>query len=94
MFDKVDGFVRGYDGTKKDAIYDRIRYLIELGSGITYVFYHSYAKIKIDFDDDLSLEETFYLHLDHIEYAMILSKFSMKIKVTTIYNIFLEKCSY
>ena len=54
MFDKVDGFIRYYDGTrylvpfglkKYDAILDRIRYLIGLKAGITYVFY---PKIKID----------------------------------------------
>ena len=44
IFDKVDGFIRVYDGTihsvlfafeKHDAIYNRIRYLIELIDGIT-----------------------------------------------------------
>ena len=67
MVDKEDGFIRDYDGTrylvlsgleKYKAIFDRIRYLIGLKSGIRYVFSHSYAKIKIDLDDDLSLEET------------------------------------
>ena len=47
-FDKVDGFIRVYDGTrylvvlgpeKYDSIYNRIRYLISQGSGITYVFF-------------------------------------------------------
>ena len=47
---------------KCKAIFDRIRYLIGLMSGIRYVFSHSYAKIKIDLDDDLSLEETLTLH--------------------------------
>ena len=46
-FDKVDGLIRDYDGTKYlilfslykyDAIYDRIRYFIGLKSSITYVF--------------------------------------------------------
>ena len=44
MFDKVNGFVRVYDGTKYlvlfgfekyNAIYDRIRYLIEIKSYIS-----------------------------------------------------------
>ena len=57
LFDKVDGFIRDYDGSKYclsfgpekyDAIFDRIRYVIRLGSGITYVASHNYAKIKID----------------------------------------------
>ena len=45
-FDKVNGFIRDYDGTKYlllfilkcDTIYDRIRYLI-IKSGIRYVFF-------------------------------------------------------
>ena len=46
-FDKVDGFIRIYDGTrylssfgpkKYDAIYNRIRYLINIKISITYVF--------------------------------------------------------
>ena len=51
-FDKVDGFIRVYDGTrylvsfgpeKWDAIYNRIRYLISQISGITYAFNDSYS---------------------------------------------------
>ena len=56
-FDKVDGLIRNYDGTrylvlfagqKFDFIYSRITYLIEVKSGITYVISHNYKKIKID----------------------------------------------
>ena len=59
MFNKVDGFMRDYHGTKYllsfgpekyDAIYNRIWYLIRLKSGITYAFSHNSAKIKIDSD--------------------------------------------
>ena len=55
-FDKIDGFIRIYHGTrysvflgseKYDAIYNRIRYLISLKSSITYVFSHFYGKIKV-----------------------------------------------
>ena len=54
-FDKIDGFVRIYDGSRYlvllraeqyNAIYDRIRHLISLKSGVTYVFSLNYAKIK------------------------------------------------
>ena len=71
MFEKVNGFIRDYDGTKYlvlfdsekyDAIYDRIRYLTDLKSNITYVFSHNQAKIKIDSDDDLPQEKTLILH--------------------------------
>ena len=41
-----------------NTIYDSLRNLIGLKSGITYVFSHNYAKFKIDSDDDLPLEET------------------------------------
>ena len=44
---------------KYNSIYYRTRYLIGLKSSITYVFY---SKIKIESDDDLSLEETLALH--------------------------------
>ena len=66
MFSKEDRFIRGYNGTKYlglfgsekyDAIFDRIRCLIGLKSGIKYVDSHKYAKIKIDSDDDLLLEK-------------------------------------
>ena len=54
---KIDGFIRVYDGTrylilygpkKYDTIYNRIRYLISQKSGITDVFSNNYDKIKID----------------------------------------------
>ena len=47
-FDKIDGFIRIYDRTryltlfgseKYDPIYERIRYLISLKSGITCIFF-------------------------------------------------------
>ena len=52
-FDKIDGFIKVYDGNrhltffgseKYDAIYNRIRYLLELESGITYVFFLQFWK--------------------------------------------------
>ena len=69
MFDKVDGFIRVYDVTrylalfgaeKYDFIYNRVRYLIGVKSGITCVFSHNYAKINVDTYDSLSLEETLF----------------------------------
>ena len=58
-FDKVDGFIRNYDGTKYlvlhgfetyKAINDKIRYFIGLFVGITYFFSYNYAKFK-DYSD-------------------------------------------
>ena len=63
-FDKTDGFTRNYDGTsylvlfggeKFGFIYNRIRYLISVRSGITYIIFHDYAKIKVDLYDFLLL---------------------------------------
>ena len=65
MFNKVDEFIRVYDGTrylvlfgpeKYDAIYNRIKYVISQKNGITFVFCHNYAKIKIDSYDFSPLE--------------------------------------
>ena len=59
-FDKIDGSIRVYDGTrylvlfgsgKYDFIYTRIRYFISVKTGITYVTSHNYAKMKVDLYD-------------------------------------------
>ena len=69
-FNKIDGFIRVYDGTrylvlfgakKFDSIHKSIRYLIGVKSGITYVFSHNYARIKVDSYDSLPLEKTIML---------------------------------
>ena len=66
MFDKLDGIIRDYDGTKYlvlfstekyDVTFDWNEYLIGLKSRIKYVFSHNYAKIKIDSDDDFLFEK-------------------------------------
>ena len=68
---KIDAFIRIYDGTRYltlfgpkeyDAIYDRIRYVINLKSGITYICSHYFTKIKVDFYDSLPLEKLLTLH--------------------------------
>ena len=70
IYNKVDGFPRNYHGTKSlvsfgsekcDAIFDRVRYLIDLKRCITYVLSLNYPKIKIDSDYDLLLEKTMTL---------------------------------
>ena len=52
-FDKIDGFVRVYDGSrylvlfgpeKYDLIYKRIRCLVGVNSGVTSVTTHNFAK--------------------------------------------------
>ena len=70
-FDKIDGFIRIYDGSryltlfnpeKYDAIYDRYRYLISLKNGITYISSHYYAKVKVVPYDSLPIEKRLTLH--------------------------------
>ena len=54
--DKVDGFVRAYNGTrclvlfgpeKYDASCNKIRYLVSQKTSIIYVFSRNYARIKL-----------------------------------------------
>ena len=70
-FDKIDGFIKIYQGTryvvllgpeKYDAIYNRIRYPISLKSGITYLFSHYHVEIKVDSYDSLPTEKIVTLH--------------------------------
>ena len=42
---------------KYNAVYDRIRYLIGLKSGIKDAFSYNYEKIKFDSDDNLPLKK-------------------------------------
>ena len=69
--DKIDGFIRIYDRTrylilldseKYDAIYDRIRYRISLKSGITHIFSHYFANIKVDSYNSLPIEKILTVH--------------------------------
>ena len=46
-----------FQGEKKDFIYNRIIYIIGGRSVTKYVISHSYAKIKVDSDNFLSLEK-------------------------------------
>ena len=98
-FDKIDGFIRIYDGTryltlfgseKYDAICDRIRYLISLKSGITYIFSHYFAKIKVDSYDSLTIEKMLTWHNVIILIKSVLNKD----KNHYYYKIFLGKCSH
>ena len=91
----IDGV---FDGTrylvligseKYGFIYNIIRYLIEVKSGITYVISHNYAKLTVDSYDLLPLEKTTTFHN-----AIILIKSAFnKDKNNYNYNIFLEKAS-
>ena len=98
-FDKIDGFIRVYDGSrylllfgseKYDFIYCRIRYLICVKSGITYVISHNFAKIKVDSYDSLSLEKTMTFH----NVVILIKSIFKKNKNNYNYYTLLEKGSY
>ena len=66
IFEKADGYIRKFDGTKYlalfhsnekyERIFARLRYLIMLKNNISDVYYHKYAKIKFNSDDDLNIK--------------------------------------
>ena len=98
-FDKVDGFIRVYDGTrylvlfgpeKYDAIFNKIKYIISQKSGITYVFFYNYARIQIDSHDSLPLEKTLTLH----NVIILIKSVFNKNQNHDYYSIFLKKCLY
>ena len=97
--DKIDRFIRVYDGTRYlmlfgskryEFMYNRIRYLLSVKSGIRYFISHTYAKIKVDTYDSLPLEKTVTFHNVIILIKLVLNKD----KNTYYYNIFLEKASH
>ena len=84
----LGGFIRIYDGSryltlldseKYDTIYNRIRYLINLKIGITYIFSHHFAKIKGDSYDSLPIEKILTLH----NVIILIKSVLKKIKITT-----------
>ena len=67
-FDKIDEFIRFYDGTKYlvlfgakkyDFIYDRVRYLKEIKTDI---IFHNLAKIKINLNYSVLVEKRLLLN--------------------------------
>ena len=89
-FNKIDGtrYLILF-GSEKYAIYNRIRYLISLRSGVTYIFYHYFGKIKVDSYDSLPIEKTLTLHV-----IILIKSVLNKHKNHYYYKTFLEKCSY
>ena len=98
-FERENGFIRVYDQTrylvlfgdeKYDSIYNRIRYLIGVKSGITDIMAHNYAKIKVDSYDSLPLEKKLTFH----NVIMLIKADFDKDKNNYYCNIFLEKGWY
>ena len=68
---------------------DRIRYVMSVKGGITYIVSHYFAKIKADSYDFLPIEKIWTLHNVIIHIKSVLNKD----KSHYYYKIFLEKCS-
>ena len=94
-FDKIDGFIRIYGGTryltlfgceKYCTIYVRIRYLTSLKS-ITCIFSHHFAKVKVDSYNFLPTEKRLTLHNVMLHIKSVLNKYKNHCN----YKIFLEK---
>ena len=97
-FNKIDGFIRAYDGTrylvlfrseKYDSIYNRIRYIISVKSGITYIISHNHEKTKVTSYNSLPLEKNTFHNL-----IILIKSVFTKDENNYYYNIFLEKGSY
>ena len=65
-FDNIIRFIKIYDGTRYlvlfgpkryDEISDSNKHIISKKSGITYIFSHNFAKIKVDSYNSLPLEK-------------------------------------
>ena len=98
-FDKVDGIIEIYDGTRYlellglriyNAVYDRIKYLISQKSDAKYIINHNFARIRIDSYNPLPIEKTLTFH----DVVMLIKPVINKNKNNYYYNIFLEKSSY
>ena len=95
-FNKVDGFIKIYDGTRYlvlfgprwyNAINNRIRYLIREKRSITD---HNFARIRIDSNNSSPVERILTFH----NVIILIKSVVNKNKNNYYYNIFLEKGSY
>ena len=98
-FDKIDWYIKTYDGTtyltlldpkKYDVIYNKIRYPVSLKSGLTYIFSHYFANIKVYSYDSLCIQKRLILHNDIILIKLV----NNKDKNNYYYKVLLEKWSY
>ena len=102
-FDKTDGFLRIYNGTRftmicdltlfrsenYDVICNRIRYLLSLKSSITHIFSHYFANITVDSYDSLPIAKRLTFH-----FIILIKSVLNKDKYHYYYKIFLEECLY
>ena len=57
MYDGIRHLVL-FGGEKYDSIYNRIRYLIKVKSGISYIIFYNYGTTNKDLYNSLQLEKT------------------------------------
>ena len=97
-FDKIDKFLRVFDKTvylvlfgseKCNSIENKIKYLISVKSGITYMIFDNYAKIKADSYNFLPLERT----ITFCNILIFIKSIFDKHENNYYYNIFLENPS-
>ena len=97
--DKVDGFIRVYDGTifsvlfggeKYDFISNSFTYPKKKKNGIAYVISHNYAIIKVDSYELLPLQESLILH----NVIILIKSVFNKDKNNYYYKMFLVKGSH
>ena len=98
-FDKIDGFIKVYDGIRHlvlrdyeryNAIYDRIKHLISENWGTVSSINHNSARIRIDSDNSLPIEKIMTFH----NVIILIKSVVNKNKNDYFCNIFLEKGSY
>ena len=98
-FDKINWFVKIYDGIRYlllynyeryNAIYDRIKYLVSEKSGITDSINHNFGRTRIDSYNSLPIEKILTFHNVLILIRSVVSRN----KYNYYYNIFLEKRLY
>ena len=98
-FDKIDGFIKVYDGIRYlvlrdyeiyNAIYDRIKHLISENCGIISSINHDSARIRINSYNSLLIEKVMTFH----NVIILIKSVVNKNKNDYFCNIFLEKGSY
>ena len=99
MDQKIDGFIKIYDGTrylvllafkKYDAIYKMTRYLMTERSGIADSVNHNFEGIRIDSFNSLPIEK----YIDFHNAIILIKPVVNKNKNEHYYNIYLEKGLY
>ena len=83
-FNRIDGFIKIYDGTryltlfgleKYYAFCDKIRYLANQKNDTTYIFSHTFAKVKVDSNDSLLIGKILTLNYFIILIKWVIDKY-------------------